>query len=173
MKFRALNFDYHAEATLRMEQRRQQAMLRGDDDESSQPSLFRLLVQAGSYERDKKEAPAAKPHERQKNWTTAAATKEEQSMIFSPFSVMVDELSFTRNSVDDEKLRIICSEKDMVVSNDACTSPAFNDKEDMEEVRFDHAGMEWRILFLKNNADDIIADMTLALDLRRICPSER
>ena len=48
-----------------------------------------------------------------------------------------------------------------------------NDKEDMEEIRFDHAGMEWRVLFLKNNADDIIADMTLALDLRRVCPSKR
>ena len=48
-----------------------------------------------------------------------------------------------------------------------------NDEEDVEEIRLDHAGMKGCVLFLKNNADDVIANVTFPLDLRRIRASER
>lgn len=48
-----------------------------------------------------------------------------------------------------------------------------NDKENVKKIRFDHTRMKWRVLFLKNDADDVISNMSFSLNLRRIVEGKR
>ena len=48
-----------------------------------------------------------------------------------------------------------------------------DNEKDVEEVRFDHAGMEGSVLFLEDNRHDIVANVSLSLDLTGVIRSER
>ena len=47
-----------------------------------------------------------------------------------------------------------------------------NDEEYVQEVRLDHRGMERSVLLLEDDGDDVVADVTFALDLCRVIRRE-
>ena len=67
MKFRAMNIDYHAEATIRWQQ--QQTVRSKENESCNKLSSFRLLVQEGSYEMDRKKVPLATTQHERQHWT--------------------------------------------------------------------------------------------------------